>query len=92
MDTSKDARAQIAAHRAEIDALDARIVELLNLRAGESLAIRALKPQAGMDLYDPGREERIVERVCARNRGPLTDGGLGEIYAALLKVMKETPA
>ena len=59
--------AQIEAHRKEIDALDRRIVDLLNARARQSLAIRALKPGAGMNLYDPAREERIFEKIAAEN-------------------------
>lgn len=87
-----DARASIEGYRERIDAVDRKLVALLNERAGYSLAIRALKPAAGMNLYDPAREDRIFEKVCALGDGPLTDAGLREIYAALLKVMKETPA
>lgn len=83
---------KIEEHRAQIDAIDKQLVELLNKRQGESLAIRALKPGAHMGLYDPKREEEIFERVCAYNEGPLYDDNLREIYATILKVSKEVPA
>ena len=78
-------------HRAEIDALDAKIVALLNERAFHSLTIRALKPGAGMQLFDAKREDLIYDKVCALNEGPLADDNVKEIYATLLKVMKEAP-
>lgn len=83
--------AQIEAHRKEIDALDRRIVDLLNARARQSLAIRALKPGAGMSLYDPAREERIFEKIAAENGGPLRNEDLRTVYETLLTVMRSVP-
>lgn len=87
-----DNRQLIDEHRAQIDALDAQIVTLMNERAYHSLTIRNLKPAAGMNLYDPDRENLIYEKVAASNEGPLTNENLVEIYATLLKVMKEAPS
>lgn len=83
---------EIEKHRAEIDRLDQQLVELLNERAGHSLDIRALKPDANMGLYDPKREEEIFERIASYNEGPLYNENLVEIYRGILKVMKEVPA
>ncbi len=83
---------QIEEHRAKIDEIDKQIVELLNKRAGHSLVIRGLKPGANMGLYDPRREEEIFEKVDGFNNGPLYNENLREIYACILKVMKETPS
>lgn len=83
---------QIQAHREKIDEIDQQIVALLNKRAGHSLVIRGLKPAAHMGLYDPKREEEIFEKVDGFNEGPLYNDNLREIYAAILKVMKETPS
>ena len=83
---------EIEKHRAEIDRLDQQLVELLNERAGHSLDIRALKPDANMGLYDPKREEEIFERIASYNEGPLYNENLVEIYRGILKVMKELPA
>ena len=84
--------AEIEAHRAKIDEIDQQIVTLLNKRAGHSLVIRGLKPDAHMGLYDPKREEEIFARVNSYNEGPLYNENLREIYASILKVMKETPS
>lgn len=84
--------AEIQEHRAKIDEIDKQIVALLNKRAGHSLVIRGLKPEAHMGLYDPRREEEIFAKVNSYNEGPLYNENLREIYASILKVMKETPS
>ena len=86
---SAEARAQIDGHRARIDEIDRQLVRLLNERAGESLAIRALKPSVHWGLYDPKREEEIFANVARCNEGPLYAENLREIYEAILHVMKE---
>ena len=87
----EEARAQIQVHRDRIDELDIQIVSLLNEREGHSMAIRELKPAAGMQLFDASREDAILAKICASNHGPIVDEKLREIYATLLKVMKENP-
>jgi chorismate mutase len=83
---------EINKHRAEIDKLDVQIVQLLNNRAQHSLAIRALKPNANMQLFDPEREQEILNKLEVCNAGPLTQIGLACIYETILDVMKNTPA
>lgn len=92
MTETNEAVAEIEQHRQQIDALDRQIVQLLNERAGHSLAIRALKPDAHMGLYDPKREEEIFDRLNSYNDGPLYNENLTEIYRGILKVMKEVPS
>ncbi|MDR0514468.1 MAG: chorismate mutase [Coriobacteriaceae bacterium] len=82
----------IQEHRAHIDEIDKQIVSLLNRRTQHALAIRALKPEAHMGLYDPRREEEIFSRVYGFNEGPLYNDSLREIYQGILKVMKEIPS
>ena len=84
--------AQIQEHRAKIDEIDRELVALLNKRAGHSLVIRGLKPGAHKGLYDAKREEEIFAKVDSYNDGPLYNENLREIYASILKVMKETPS
>ncbi len=92
MSEDNNAEIEIEKHRAVIDSLDEQIVTLLNKRATESLAIRMLKPQAQMGLYDPKREEEIFIRLEAINDGPMYNDDVREIYATILKVMKEIRA
>ena len=84
--------AEIQKHREQIDVIDRELVALLNKRAGHSLVIRGLKPGAHMGLYDAKREEEIFAKLDGMNAGPLYNEHLREIYATILKVMKETPS
>jgi chorismate mutase len=86
---SAEAEAQITEHRKRIDEIDCQLVQLLNERAGESLAIRSLKPSVHWGLYDPKREEEIFANLARCNKGPLYSENLREIYEAILHVMKE---
>ena len=92
MPDANEAFQQIEKHRNQIDELDKQIVDLLNKRAGHSLVIRGLKPEANMGFFDAKREEQIFEKIDACNDGPLFNENLREIYATILKVMKETPS
>ena len=56
--------------RGEVDALDGRLVELLNQRARLALDIAQVKQQG---MYRPEREAQVLERVSALNSGPLPD-------------------
>ena len=82
-------QARIGELRDAIDTIDCKLVELLNERGRLALAIRALKPEAHLSLYDPKREEEIFSHLAACNEGPLYDENLREIYETLLHVMKE---
>ena len=92
MSQENEAFAEIEKHREQIDAIDKQLVHLLNERAGHSLDIRALKPDAHMGLYDPKREEEIFVKLSSYNEGPLYNENLVEIYRGILKVMKEVPS
>ena len=86
---SDEAKTDIDGLRVHIDEIDCQVVKLLNERAELALAIRALKPQAKMALYDPKREEEIFAKLASCNSGPLYADNIREIYAAILHVMKE---
>ncbi len=52
--------------REKIDRLDAGIVRLLNERAAVSIEIGRIKCEAGCDICDPSREERIYRNLVAK--------------------------
>jgi len=92
MSKQDDAQLRIAELRAQIDDIDEKIVRLLNERAYQALAIRDLKPEAQLGLYDPKREEEIFERLASFNEGPLFNDDLRTIYSTILRVSKEMRA
>ena len=76
----------IAKHRAAIDALDEKIVALLNERAGHAAAIGKLKGDGGA--YRPEREAEVLRRVAAANRGPLASDALARLFAEVISACR----
>jgi len=74
----------IPKHRQAIDRLDARIVRLLNERTRHVLAIGDIKLAAGGEVYAPHREQAVLKRVCALNRGPMTNEQLRAVYREIM--------
>ncbi len=71
--------------RREIDAIDARIVALLNERAVLGRAIGHAKILAGWSgVRDPRREREVLLRVSMANGGPLAQADLLAIYRRLI--------
>jgi chorismate mutase len=57
--------------RTRIDALDLRLVELLNQRAACALEVGEVKRALGLDIYQPEREAQVLQNVhrwAARRR------------------------
>jgi chorismate mutase-like protein len=79
----------IADWRKQIDALDGRLVELLNERARAAQEIGKLKRNTSMPIYEPQREEIIFENVRRANRGPLPDSDLRQVYERIIDVMRK---
>lgn len=70
--------------RKEIDALDSRIVELLNKRAEIAKKIGVIKRQNDLPIHDSSREKEVYSRILARNKGPLPDESLEAIYREII--------
>jgi chorismate mutase-like protein len=75
--------------RKQIDALDGRLVELLNERAKAAQEIGKLKRNTSMPIYEPQREAIIFENVRRANRGPLPDNDLRHVYERIIDVMRK---
>jgi chorismate mutase/prephenate dehydratase len=70
--------------RKAIDALDARIVKLLNDRIRLVQEIGRLKRKSGEEIYAPHRERAVLDRICQLNRGPMTNESLRSIYREVM--------
>jgi chorismate mutase/prephenate dehydratase len=70
--------------RAKIDALDAKLVELLNERARVVIEVGKIKQQNKSPIYAPDREKAILERVRQLNKGPLPDRCLEAVWRELM--------
>ena len=73
----------LAMRRREIDALDAKLLELLNQRAEISLEVGRIKRASGdagaFPVHDPIRERELLARLAEINRGPLASGQIRAI-------------
>jgi len=70
--------------RYKIDELDRKLVELLNERSRCALEIGRLKRAAQLPLYQPDREQEILENVERANRGPLADTAIRRLFERIL--------
>jgi chorismate mutase len=50
--------------------------------------LKSYKDSRGIDFFDPEREEWMQRDMKRANRGPLSEEGLEEIYAAILELTK----
>ncbi|MFL6351230.1 MAG: chorismate mutase [Bryobacteraceae bacterium] len=74
--------------RKKIDAIDLELVKLLNERATAARAIGRLKQQTNLPIYEPQREEVILQNVSKSNAGPLPTPDLHFIFQNVIAVMR----
>ena len=74
--------------RQRIDAVDRRIVDLLNERTRLGLEVGAVKAADGRAVRDPEREREVLLRVAAANGGPLPQADLLALYRRLMMVTR----
>lgn len=74
----------LPALRQGIDALDARIIDLLNQRSRLVVEVGKYKQAHGIPIYAPHREADVLARVLAHNQGPLPPRTIEGIYRELM--------
>lgn len=79
---------EIADWREKIDGLDEQIVKLLCERAAAAAAIGELKAKSGANIYEPDREQAVLQHVKDCNTGELPDSQLLVIYERVMDVMR----
>lgn len=86
MDPSQDPR--IRQLREQVSDNDRALIESINARLRLVAQLKRYKESQGLDFVDPDREEWMLRDVSRANRGPLSQAGLEEIYAAILDLTK----
>lgn len=69
-------------HREAIDAIDARILELLNQRAGHARTIGEIKGSGVV--YRPEREAQVLRRIKTLNQGPLSSESVARLFREVM--------
>jgi chorismate mutase/prephenate dehydratase len=70
--------------REKIDSLDRQIVTLLNERLGCAIEIGKLKRSKGGQIYVAEREDAVLRKVAALNKGPIKKEALQAIYREIM--------
>jgi chorismate mutase len=75
--------------RERVDQVDRELIRALNERARIVQEIMSLKTEAGAPVYDPRREEDILQRVVEQNTGPIYDSSMRDIFELILHRIRD---
>jgi chorismate mutase/prephenate dehydratase len=78
--------------RDSINKIDQSILDLINERLGIAKAIGEIKKQNGGYVYDKSRENQVIERLNALNKGPLNPQTLHQIFTDIISACREIQA
>lgn len=70
--------------RRRIDEIDKKLVDLLNERSRCALEIGKLKQADNIPLYQPERENEVLENAERNNSGPLTDAAIRRLFERII--------
>ena len=74
--------------RADIDAIDAELLKLLNTRAQLALEVGELKRAEGSVVFRPARELQVINGLQAVNPGPLQGSHLAPIWREIMSACR----
>jgi chorismate mutase/prephenate dehydratase len=84
-----DRNNDIEALRDAIDAIDEKILGLINQRLLLALQIGRFKKQSGIQIVDSSREKAVLGRLRERNAGPLQENALHQIFTAIIAAARD---
>lgn len=70
--------------RKRIDALDEKLLQVLNERADLVHEVGLLKKKEGVAVYAPEREEQLLRSLAKKNKGRLPDSAIRAIYREIM--------
>ena len=87
--TDAETREKVRELRERVDEVDRELIEALSERAHIVQEIMALKSEAGAPVYDPRREEEILQKVVEINSGPIYDSSMRDIFELILHRIRD---
>ena len=78
--------------RLEIDAIDSELLGLLNKRASLAVKVGQSKRLTGIALWDPAREQEVIERARQANPGPLDEQAIVELFGCIIRESRRIEA
>ena len=79
---------KLAECRTLIDAVDLKILTLLNERTKIVEEIGRIKQALAMPLYEPKREDQVFHNVTTHNTGPLTAEAVKRVFERIIDEMR----
>lgn len=76
--------------RKEIDLIDQKLLTLLNQRLHSAMEIGKIKKEMGQKVYNLWREKEVLERLKSKNKGPLKEKDLKEIFKIIIRVCRRS--
>ena len=86
--TSEAAAKALVECRERINALDQRLIDLLNERTRIVEQIGRIKQECKMPIYEPKREEEVLRNVQERNAGPMPQESARRIFERIIDEMR----
>ena len=74
--------------RDAIDAVDARLIALLNERAQLAIDVGKVKHEVGAPVFRPEREAAVLQRAAALNAGPLSRDHVTHIFREVISACR----
>lgn len=87
--TDAETQEKVRELRERVDEVDRALIDALSERARIVQEIMVLKAEAGAPVYDPRREEEILQRVVERNPGPIYDSSIRDIFEIILHRIRD---
>lgn len=75
-------------YRRQIDAIDRKLLALLNQRGRIVQKIGDVKRRGGMAIVEPAREQQVVENLLAANTGPLPNDSVERLFMSIMIEMR----
>ena len=79
---------RLAECRTQIDAVDLKLLALLNERTRIVEEIGRIKQNLSLPIYEPKREDQVFHNVTSNNKGPLSAEALKRIFERIIDEMR----
>jgi chorismate mutase len=79
---------RLAECRHQIDAVDLKLLVLLNERTRIVEEIGRIKQDLSLPIYEPKREDQVFHNVTSNNNGPLSAEALKRIFERIIDEMR----
>ena len=86
--TRESAEKALAEWREQINALDRRLIDLLNERTRMVEKIGRVKRECSMPIYEPKREEEVLRNIAEHNAGPMPQEAARRIFERIIDEMR----